>query len=119
MRIISQNSMIDVPYEVCAFSIGENINGFNIYARSKFLDEKPCLYATYKSEEKALKAMEMLRDAYVGMPVIMQNVEVADEVIEKLKKQNVICAKLPEEKSSIEYVNNTYFKFPKDNDVEV
>ena len=61
----------------------------------------------------------MLRNAYVGMPVIMQNVEVADEVIEKLKKQNVICAKLPEEKSSIEYVNNTYFKFPKDNDVEV
>ena len=64
MRIISQNSMIDVPYEVCAFSIGENINGFNIYARSKFLDEKPCLYATYKSEEKALKAMEMLREKY-------------------------------------------------------
>ena len=56
--------MIDVPYEVCAFSIGENINGFNIYARSKFLDEKPCLYATYKSEEKALKAMEMLREKY-------------------------------------------------------
>ena len=64
MRIISQNSMIDVPYEACAFSIGENINGFNIYARSKFLDEKPCLYATYNSEEKALKAMEMLREEY-------------------------------------------------------
>lgn len=64
MRVISQNSMIDVPYEVCAFSIGENINGFNIYARSKLLDDKPCAFADYSTKEKALKAMEMLREEY-------------------------------------------------------
>ena len=121
MRIISQNSMIDVPYEVCAFSIGENINGFNIYARSKFLDEKPCLYATYNSEAKALKAMEMLRSAYVGLPILFQNVDMNESVVDKLKewKRNGIVLIHDNAEVKIEQVNNAIFQFPKDEEIEV
>lgn len=122
MRLISQDRMIDVPYEYGSLSVGvgkvEEIEHTVIKYRNVSSPNGTKL-AEYSSKSKALKVMEILRNAYVGMPVIMQNVEVADEVIEKLKKQNVIYAKLPEEKSSIEYVNNAIFKFPDDSEVEV
>ena len=120
MRIISQNSMIDVPYEVCAFSIGENINGFNFYARSKFLDEKPCLYATYKSEEKALKAMEMLRDAFAGK-FVFKNVDLDDSVFELLKewKSKGVVVKTNDDTQDVQYINNAIFQFPQDEEIEV
>lgn len=119
MRLISQSGMIDVPYEKITLGICDQNNGqeYVIYAYQE--NSRPLFLATYSTVDKALKVMQMLREAYVGMPVIMQNVDVADEVIEKLKKQNVIYAKLPEVKSNIEYVNNAIFHFPKDEDVEV
>ncbi len=64
MRLISQDGMIDVPYEISALSIGGMGESATIYVRSKLLDEKPCVLATYSTEAKALKVMEMLRNAY-------------------------------------------------------
>ena len=63
----------------------------------------------------------MVRNAYCGLPIIMKNVDISDGVIELLKdlKKNGIIFQKVEEKPSVEYVNNTYFKFPKDEDVEV
>lgn len=123
MRVISQDGMIDVPYEISAFSFGHKVDmsEFNIYIRSKFLDEKPCIIATYSTKEKAMKAMEMLRSAYSGMPVVFQNVEPSEDVKELLKraKTNGIIAITDDKKSKIEYVNNMIFKFPKDEEVEV
>ena len=122
MRVVSQDGLIDVPYEISAFSFGHkaNISEFNIYIRSKFLDEKPCIIATYSTQEKAMKAMEMLRSAYSGMPVIFQNVEPSEDVERMLKraKTNGIIAITDDKKSKIEYVNNVIFRFPKDEEVE-
>lgn len=122
MRVISQDGMIDVPYEISAFSFGHKVDmsEFNIYIRSKFLDEKPCIIATYSTKEKAMKAMEMLRSAYSGMPVVFQNVEPSEDVKELLKraKTNGIIAITDDKKSKIEYVNNVIFQFPKDEEVE-
>lgn len=119
MRLISQDGMIDVPYEKVILGICDQNNGQEYVVYAYHDSPRPLFIATYSTTDKALKAMEMLRNAYVGMPVIMQNVEISDEVIEKLKNQNVICAKFPEEKSNIEYVNNAIFQFPKDDGVEV
>ena len=90
MRLVSQNGMIDVPYEISALSVGCYVRVSTIYIRSKFLDEKPCEFATYSTEEKAVKVMQAVRDAYCSLPVVLKNTEVADEVIEMLKKKNVI-----------------------------
>ena len=67
MRLISQNGMIDVPYEISALSIGfgEPDRKYNIYIRSKLLDEKPCVFATYSTKDKSLKVVEMLREWYI------------------------------------------------------
>ena len=66
MRVISQDGTIDIPYELSAVTIGNkgDLSEFNINIRSKLLDERPCIVATYSTETKVQKAMEMLRTAY-------------------------------------------------------
>ena len=69
LRIVSQDGMIDVPYDLAALSIGSvpSNKSSTIYVRSKLLDEKPCVFADYSTKDKALKAMEMLRERYTHM----------------------------------------------------
>ena len=123
MRLISQNGMIDVPYEISALSIGfgEPDRKYNIYIRSKLLDEKPCVFATYSTKDKVLTVMEMLRNAYVGLPILFQNVDMNESVVEKLKewKRDGIVLLHDNADSKIEQVNNAIFKFPDDSEVEV
>lgn len=78
--------------------------------------------ATYSKEEKSKKAMEMLRKAYVGMPILFQNVEITEDVVkqfEKLKNSGIIVQTMNNEPSKVEYVNNCIFQFPKDDEIEV
>ena len=65
MRLISQDRMIDVPYDISALSIRRMGESATIYVKSKLLDEKPCVVATYSNSDKALKVMEMLREEYL------------------------------------------------------
>lgn len=65
MRLVSQDGMVDVPYEISALSIGRIGESATIYVRSKLLDEKPCIFATYSNADKAIKVMEMLREEYL------------------------------------------------------
>lgn len=57
MRIISQGSYADLPYERTRLCLDEN----HIIARC---DEKEYLMGVYSSGEKAIKAVEMCREKY-------------------------------------------------------
>lgn len=92
MRLVSQDGSIDVPYEMCALSIGTTANKTNIYVRSKLFDEKPCLFGVYSEERKALKAMEELRKTY---------------------------SKIPNNSVEDWYFEDLVFQFPKDKDIKV
>ena len=124
MRVISQDGTIDIPYELSAVTIGHKVDfsKFNINIRSKLLDERPCIVATYSTEEKAKKAMEMLRIAYTGSIAMFQNVEPTEEVNEVFKKCNtqVIYASLDNQPSEIKFENhqNFYFQFPAEEELE-
>lgn len=60
MRVISQNGEIDFPYERIAVYCHDN----QVVCRM-FADQKNCnVLGAYSTEEKAQKAMEMLRDTY-------------------------------------------------------
>lgn len=69
MRVISQNSYIDVPYEQIAISTGYNGTKTEHYIFANILHPGNIncknILATYSTEEKALKAMEMLREEYL------------------------------------------------------
>lgn len=114
MRVISQNGKFDLPYENLAIFVEYE----NVIAR--FENERHLL-AQYSSEAKAIKAMEILRETYAGMPIMMQNVELTKEeikAIERIKKDGIMV-RLVDEPSKVECFNNIIFQFPQDSEIEV
>ena len=73
MRVISQHGNVDFPYDqiVVCHAIE---NFISLYNREKYV------LGEYSFKEKAYKAMEMLREAYVGMPIVMQNVAISEDL---------------------------------------
>lgn len=123
MRIISQDGMIDVAYDLGNLSIG--VGRFDDVERASIFFHSCSCNATklaeYKSAEKARKAMEMLRKAYAGLPIIMQNVEITDDVAEMFKEwntQGIMVQTADNQQSKVEFLNNGYFRFPADDDLE-
>lgn len=115
MRIISQNGWISVPFEITAFHMAGTFIRMNMAGDTG----KGTVMAEYNTPEKAEKAMQLLHEAYSGMPIIFQNIEILDEEIPKIQSmlKNVVCVKIPNEPSKIEYINNTVFRFPKEEDL--
>lgn len=121
MRVISQDGTIDIPYE----SVVIQRFGREIYFLNKNLTGVEHLVsdmdiATYSTEEKAKKAMEMLRDAYIGMPIVMQNVDVSEDVsreFERLKKCGIMV-QTENQPSKIECISNAIFQFPAEEELE-
>ena len=77
MRIISQDGKCDYPYENSTLFI-DYMDGRVINIVPSTGGCKGTKIATYSTEEKAVKAMEMLREAYIGMPIVMQNVDISE-----------------------------------------
>ena len=116
MRVISQNGNVDLPYEkALIFHATETV-----LARCEGYD-KEIVLGEYSSMEKAYKAMEMLRETYAGMPIVMQNVDVSEDVakgFERLKKCGVIV-QAENQPSKVDFINNAVFQFPQDDEIEV
>ena len=114
MRVISQHGNVDLPYEQLAVCHAmESV--IALYNGEKYV------LGEYSSKEKSYKAMEMLREAYVGMPIIMQNVDISDDVakeFERLKKCGIMV-RTENQPSKIDFIINAVFQFPQDNEIEV
>ena len=121
MRVISQDGTIDIPYD----SVIIQRFGREIYFLNKNLigvEQLVCDMdiATYSTEEKAKKAMEMLREAYIGMPIVMQNVDISEDAsreFERLKKCGIMV-QTENQPSKIECISNAIFQFPADEELE-
>lgn len=104
MRVISQDGTIDIPYE----SVIIQRFGREIYFLNKNLIGVEQLVsdmdiATYSTEEKAQKAMEMLRDTYLSRMELDGGYDAVNG-----------CYVQPNF-----WVLPKVFQFPKDEDVEV
>lgn len=123
MRILSQDLRHDFPYEKVCIEIldsGKIVAQGSIWNYAN--EDNWIVAAEYSSIEKAKKAMEMLRKAYTVLPIIMRNVDITDDAAEMLKKwekQGIVYRTADNEPSSIECVNNGYFQFPSDEEIEV
>ena len=65
--------------------------------------------------------MEKIRDAYIGMPIVMQNVDVSEDVsmeFERLKKCGIVV-RAENQPSKVDFISNVVFQFPQDEDVEI
>ena len=123
MRIISQDGTIDVPYEIGSLTIAvgkyENVEHVVIFCYN-YSTSSGTKMAEYGSKEKAKKAMEMLRDAYIGMPIVMQNVDISEGVMkefERLKKYGIMV-QTENQPSKIECISNAIFQFPTEEELE-
>jgi hypothetical protein len=122
MRLISQDGTLDVPYEMVVIQRFKS----RIYFLNKNLTGVEPLtddmqIAEYSNEEKAKKAMEMLRETYIGMPIVMQNVDVSENMakeFERLKKFGVMV-RVDNQPSKVDFINNAVFQFPQDDEIEV
>lgn len=113
MRLISQDGMIDVPYEKCCISIDYRCDTKIIAWSFGCEDEEIANMATYYTKDKALKVMEMLREQYMKLGVIKilasGTCEYMDKSLEKEEKMEIYA----------DYCRKHCFKFPADEEVEV
>ena len=96
MRLISQDGMIDVPYDKVVVKVTEH--PFKMVISALFEREdcmKDIVMGYYSTESKALKVMEMLRDEYLQYCTARSN------------------------EYWFAFNNPKVFKFPKDEEVEV
>ena len=124
MRVISQDRTIDVPYDYFSLSVAsgkyEDVEVAYIYCHNLSSPNGTKL-AKYSTKEKAIKDMEMLRETYTGMPIVMQNVDVSEDMekeFERLKKCGVIV-RAENQPSKVDFINNAIFQFPQDDEIEV
>ena len=119
MRVISQDGTLDFSYEMSTIFIYGSIE--NVVAIQPVGDSQLSIIGRYSSKAKAIKAMEMLRESYVGMPIVMQNVAISEDMakeFERLKKCGVIV-RAENQPSKVDFISNAVFQFPQDEDVEI
>lgn len=96
MRIISQNGLLDVPYELIAISpYSKNMATIVGTFPGNDLGKGDRVYilAEYSTEEKAIKAMEMCREKYLSRTVngyyVQPNYWVLPKVFQFPKEEEV------------------------------
>ena len=124
MRVISQDGTMDVPYDYFSLSVASrkyrDVEVAYIYCHNLSSPNGTKL-AEYSTKEKALKAMEILREAYVGMPIVMQNVAISEDMAEEFERLNKcgIMVQTKNQPSKVDFINNAVFQFPQDDEIEV
>ncbi len=115
MRILSQDGMIDVPYDTTSLSVWDNHDSefrkFRIYAHMRNQNGSPCILAIYSTEAKAKRAMEMLHEEVVGIPDLRRT----EDLCGRLKYQGRTDIQLFLEHILIK---KHYFQFPADDELE-
>lgn len=122
MRVISQDGTIDMPYEEVIiqrfrsriYFLNKNLTGVESLSDDMQIAE-------YSTEAKALKAMEMLRETYIGMPIVMQNVDISEDVAKEFGRLQKcgIMVQTENQPSKVDFINNAVFQFPQDDEIEV
>lgn len=116
MRIISQDGTLDMPYEICT-----------VWCRGSVIMCDMCgdnttktVLATYSTDKKAQKAMEMLRVAYAGKFITNADIpENFDETIKTAMKGYFGTVIVKDTRGRVEFNNlNGYFQFPTEEELE-
>nr|DAE30131.1 MAG TPA: Small RNA degrading nuclease 1 Recognition Motif, RNA BINDING [virus sp. ctQmo6] len=108
MRIISQGGKCDYPYESSTLFI-DYMDGCVIKIVPSTGGCKGTKIATYSTEEKAIKAMEMLRERHTDNVFCREDIQyraeiMLDDGLDIVREMMMKCE---------------YFQFPKDDEVKV
>lgn len=116
MRLISQYGYYDISYEHHNITVREPIIHCDKWKVSAFGDnsETEIVIGEYSTEEKALKVMEMIREANAPL-IIMKNLDSDDlKGLESLSHADMIETR----NVGVEKVGESYFYMPQDSEVD-
>jgi len=120
MRIISQNSMADLPYEATALEV---CNG-NLCIIAHTTANRQMLMAQYSTPEKTQKAMDKLHEAYNGT-IAFLNIELPEGGEKKIKDalnggdgQFIFTKDAPDSHTGIQEFDHIVFRFPQEEELE-
>lgn len=118
MRVISQDGRLDFPYENSVVFIPPREE--TIVRVQMTGDDESAMMAQYSTKEKAKKAVGMLREAYTGMPIVMQNIDISEDVAKEFErlKECSIMVRAENQPSKIECISNAVFQFPAEEELE-
>ena len=106
MRVISQHGNVDLPYEQIVVRIEME------YVMAVY-KEKEYVLGKYSSDDKAIKAMEMLREQYGKLEVMKVLASGTAEYMEKSLATDEMI------KHYNTYCDMNVFQFPQDDEIEV
>lgn len=105
MRVISQDGKFDIPYDEIVVEIFDKC----VVGRLKEYIGRDIILGSYSTEAKAQKAMDMLHNSYNNFDWI-KTTGFSDEI-------KAVCKHITKE--DFKALTSPYFRFPKDEDVEV
>ena len=110
MRVISQNGLIDVPYERFIISVNMQEQSEIIAWTGNHISDDECIVmAYYSSEEKAEKAMDMLRKTYENNELYHHT-----STTDSFKDFSRLSSN-----EKFNELTSEYFQFPQDDEIEV
>ena len=107
MRVVSQNRNYSFDFDRTLFWTQYNI----IYAK---IGTESIAIGQYGSDERATEVFDDIHKSYSGMPILVQNVEISEDLSEKLGEweTNCIITRLPGENPKIEQIGNLVYYMP-------
>lgn len=109
MRVISQSRNFSFDFDRTAFWRQNDV----IYAK---IGSESIAIGKYKSDERAAEVFEDMHRAYSSLPILFQNVEITDDLRQKLIEwvTNRIVAKLPDASQKVEQIGNAVYYMPEE-----
>ena len=109
MRVISQSRNFSFDFDRTVFWRQSDV----IYAK---IGGESIAIGKYQSDERAAEVFEDMHRAYSGLPLLFQNVEILEDLRQKLKEcgANCIVAKLPDESQKVEQIGNAVYYMPEE-----
>ena len=107
MRIISQNKDLSIDFHHTPICVSYN----HVCA---IMDGQQKVIGKYETDERAKEVFEEIHIAYSGMPMILKNIEPAENIEEVLKKANlqVVYTVTEDRQTDIEYIDNGVYRMP-------
>ena len=109
MRVISQSRNFSFDFDRTVFWRQSDV----IYAK---IGGESIAIGKYKSDERAAEVFEDMHRAYSSLPILFQNVEISEDLEQKLKEwiTNCIIAKLPDDSKKEEQIGNAVYYMPEE-----
>ena len=106
MRVISQDRRYSFDFDRASFLRQENYISAIFAGENRYI-----LIGRYETEERAEEVFEDMHKAYSDLPILVQNVDISDDLQQKLKEWelNAIVAKIPDECGKIEQIGNSVY----------